>query len=170
LARHIRVSAPLENRPEGQYRELLMAGQGALLATHESLQSHRIVKSGSERSFGIVFCIVFLVVGGLPLVGGGSARWWAIAIAAAFLAIALIRPRLLAPLNRLWFRFGLLLHHIVNPIIMGFLFFVIVLPTSLLLRMFRKDLLRLGKKPQNMSYWIVREQPAPKPGSMSKQF
>jgi Saxitoxin biosynthesis operon protein SxtJ len=147
-----------------------MAGQEALLATHEALQSHRVVKSGSERSFGIVFCIVFLIIGGLPLVGGGSVRWWSIAIAVAFLVIALIRPRMLAPLNRLWLRFGLLLHHIVAPLIMGFLFVVVMLPTALLLRMFRKDLLRLAKNPQSMSYWIVREQPAPKPGSMSKQF
>jgi len=147
-----------------------MAGQEALLATHEALQSHRVVKSGSERSFGIVFCVVFLVIGGLPLVHGGSVRWWSIAIAAAFLVIALTRPQILAPLNRLWFLFGLLLHHIVTPLIMGFLFFVVVLPTALLLRMFGKDLLRLAKSPDSMSYWILREQPAPKPGSMSKQF
>jgi hypothetical protein len=147
-----------------------MAGQEALLATHELLQSHRLVKSGSERSFGIVFSIVFLVIGGLPLLGGGSVRWWSIAIAAAFLVAALIRPQILAPLNKLWFRFGLLLHHIVTPIIMGFLFFVVMLPTALILRMLRKDLLRLAKDPNGMSYWIPREQPAPKPGSMSKQF
>lgn len=140
------------------------------MATHELLQSHRVVKSGSERSFGIVFAVVFLVIGGLPLVHGGSVRWWSIAIAVGFLAVALIRPQMLAPLNKLWFRFGLLLHHIVTPLILGFLFFLVVLPTALLVRMFGKDLLRLVKEPNGMSYWIPREQPAPKPGSMSRQF
>ena len=140
------------------------------MATHEPFQSHRVVKGSSERSFGIVFCIVFLLIGGLPLIGGGSVRWWSIAIAVAFLLIALVRPGTLAPLNRLWLRFGLLLHHIVTPLVMGFLFVVVMLPTAILLRVFRKDLLRLAKNPDSMSYWIPREQPAPKAGSMAKQF
>ena len=79
-------------------------------------------------------------------------------------------PRLLQPLNRLWFKLGLLLHHVVNPVIMALMFYGAMLPMALLLRWLGKDLLRLKREPEAQSYWIAREPPAPAPGSMSKQF
>ncbi|MBT3401824.1 MAG: hypothetical protein HN420_17765, partial [Rhodospirillaceae bacterium] len=91
-------------------------------------------------------------------------------VAIAFLAIAFLRPGLLAPLNRLWTRFGLLLHRIVNPIVMGFLFYLTVTPMALIMRALGKDLLRLKRDPEAKSYWIERTPPGPAPDTMSNQF
>jgi hypothetical protein len=125
---------------------------------------------GSNRSFGLVFAGFFLVVALLPLVLGGAMRWWALALAAAFAAIALVAPRLLSPFNRAWYALGLVLHHVVNPLIMAVMFYGAILPMALLLRALGKDLLRLKRDPAAASYWIVREPPGPAAGSMSKQF
>jgi len=137
---------------------------------HEDFEQREAVKTSPDRSFGIVFTVVFCIVGAAPLIGGGGIFWWAVGIAGMFLALSLIRPRTLAPLNRLWTKFGLLLHHIVNPIVMGFLFFLVVTPIGLLMR-------ALGKRPLNLefdreakSYWIEREPPGPEPESMKQQF
>ena len=81
-----------------------------------------------------------------------------------------LAPRLLHPLNRVWFALGLLLHHVVNPVVMALMFYGAILPMALLLRALGKDLLRLKREPQAASYWIAREPPAPAPDSMSKQF
>jgi len=140
------------------------------MAANDAVQSYRTVVAGSERSFGIVFAAIFLLYGSWPLVRGELPRWWSLALAAAFVATAWLRPELLRPLNRLWFRFGLLLHHVTNPLIMGAVFFFTIVPMGLLLRALGKDLLRLKLDPAATSYWIVREPPAPKPRSMSKQF
>jgi hypothetical protein len=128
------------------------------------------VKIGSDRSFGFVFAAVFVVIASLPLVRGGPIRWWALALAAAFALAALTVPSLLRPLNHIWFKFGLVLHHIVNPIIMGAIFFFAVTPMALVMRALGKDPLRLTLDPGSASYWIPRERPAPAPRSMSKQF
>jgi hypothetical protein len=93
-----------------------------------------------------------------------------LAVAAAFAAVAVLAPAWLAPMNRLWFRFGMLLHHVVNPIVMGVLFFAVILPIALLMRAFGKDPLRLKHDAQASTYWIAREPPGPAPGSMRKQF
>ncbi len=138
--------------------------------TTETVTEHRKVKLGSERGFGIVFAVVFVLIALLPVWSGRLPHWWALAIAIAFLAAAFLAPRLLAPLNRLWFKFGLLLHHIVNPLVMGLIFFSTFLPIGLLLRAFGKDLLRLRRDPAAASYWIVRDPPGPAAGSMGKQF
>jgi hypothetical protein len=137
---------------------------------HEIFEHREAVKTSSNRSFGIVFTVVFGIVGAAPLIGGGGILWWAVGIAAVFLALSLIRPRTLAPLNRLWTKFGLLLHHIVNPIVMGFLFFLVVTPIGFLMR-------ALGKRPLNIefdreakSYWIERKPPGPEPKSRKQQF
>ena len=92
------------------------------------------------------------------------------AISAAFAAAAFIAPRVLRPLNRAWYALGLLLHHVVNPVVMAVMFYGAILPMALLLRALDKDILRLKREPQAASYWIPREPPAPAPGSMSKQF
>jgi hypothetical protein len=139
-------------------------------STHESVASYSAVKVASERSFGLVFAGFFAIVGVWPWLMGGELRLWAIGLAAAFLLVAFAAPRLLAPLNRLWARLGRFLHHIVNPVIMAFIYFGALVPTALVLKAKRKDLLRLTRDKSARSYWIVREPPGPARGSMSKQF
>lgn len=138
------------------------------MAANEPVVSHRKVTVGSDRSFGLVFAGFFTLVALLPAIHGAPVRWWALALAAAFAAVAFTVPRLLHPLNRVWHALGLLLHHVVNPIILGAMFYGAILPMALLLRLLGKDLLRLKRDPQAASYWIPREPAAA--GSMSKQF
>jgi len=140
------------------------------MATNEPVVSHKKVVAGSDRSFGLVFAGFFLLISLLPMIHGAAPRWWALGLAAAFAAAALLLPRLLHPLNLVWFKLGLLLHHVVNPVIMAVMFYGAILPMALLLRALDKDILRLKREPHAASYWIPREQPAPSPGSMSKQF
>ena len=140
------------------------------MAANEPVVSHKKVVMGSNRSFGLVFAVFFVLVALLPMVHGAPMRWWALAIAAAFAVVAFFVPRLLQPLNWVWFKLGLLLHHVVNPVIMAALFFGAMSPMAVLLRWLGKDLLRLKREPDRTSYWIPREPPAPTPGSMSKQF
>jgi len=117
-----------------------------------------------------VFAVVFAVVAASPLFFGGGLRWWSAAVAAVFLAAAFAAPRVLAPLNRLWHRIGMALHGIVTPVIMGILFFLTVMPTGLIMRLFGKDPLRLRFDAEAKSYWIQREPPGPEPDSMRNQF
>jgi len=136
---------------------------------HEPSAHFRKIDLGSDRKFGLVFGSVFLVIGVWPVVfHGGSLRPWALVIAVVFLAVALLAPHLLAPLNRAWFRLGLVLNAIVSPILMAVLFFGAMVPFALFLR--RKDLLRRQFQPQMESYWILRDPPGPAPDSMNKQF
>ena len=95
------------------------------------LQGNTEVKMGSERGFGIVFAIVFLIIALFPLLGDGGVRLWSVGVAAVFGGLAFLAPKVLTPLNRLWFKFGMLLSRIVSPIVMGILFFVTVTPTGL---------------------------------------
>jgi predicted membrane metal-binding protein len=138
-------------------------------AAHERLERDD-VQMGSERSFGIVFAVVFAVIGLFPLIGSAQPRWWALAVAAAFLALALVYPALLRPLNRVWFRFGLLLHKITNPVVMGLMFFGTITPVALIMRIAGKDPLRLKLDRAATSYWIERDPPGPAPDSMDRQF
>ena len=140
------------------------------MATNESAASHRRVVRGSDRSFGLVFAIVFALIALFPLWWGGPVRIWALVVAGAFTAAALLMPVVLRPLSLLWFRIGLLLHRVVNPLLMAVLYFGVFTPMGLVLRARGKDLLRLKRDRASASYWIAREPPGPKPGSMSKQF
>ena len=140
------------------------------MATNEPVVSYRKVQIGSDRSFGLVFAGFFALVALLPLLHGGALRWWALIVAAAFAAVAFFIPRLLHPLNRLWFALGLLLHHVVNPVVMAAMFYGAIMPMAFLVRWLGKDLLRLKHDPQATSYWIVREPPGPASDSMRKQF
>ena len=140
------------------------------MAPIESIHSQSEVKIGSDRNFGIVFAVMFMLIATLPLVHGGAARWWALAVAAAFGAAAVLAPAVLRPLNLVWFKFGLALHHVVNPIIMGAIFFGAVTPMGMLMRALGKDQLRLKRSHESSTYWIERQRPAPTAGSMSKQF
>ena len=140
------------------------------MSSNEPIVANRKVVAGSNRSFGIVFAAAFAIYALWPLVSGGEPRLWAGGIAGAFALAAFARPQLLTPLNRLWFRFGLVLHHVVNPIVMGLIFFAAVVPVGVVMRMLGKDVLRLRRDQNAESYWIAREPPGPEPGSMSRQF
>lgn len=125
----------------------------------------------TPKSFGFTVAVLFLIVAGWPWVSHGAApRYWAVAVALFFAAAPFIAPRTLGPLSWLWFRFGLLLHGLVNPVIMALIYYVGILPTGLLLRAAGKDLLRLRWQPEDQSYWIPRVPPGPRHGSMLKQF
>jgi predicted membrane metal-binding protein len=124
----------------------------------------------SERSFGFVFAAVFAIIGAFPLLHWNSPRWWAFAVAAVFAGIALIRPQILHPLNRIWLAFGRLLHRIISPLIMGVVFFVTVTPTGWLMRLRGKDLLALKRRPDLNTYWIARDAAGPASETMKKQF
>jgi hypothetical protein len=138
--------------------------------THEDLsRAAGPVPVGSERSFGLVFAVVFTIIALLPLKDGESVRLWALGVAGVFLVAALAVPKILRPLNLVWFRFGMLLHHIVTPLVMGLLFFVTVTPIGVLMRLCGKDPLRL-KRNDAASYWIARTPPGPAPETMKQQF
>jgi len=115
------------------------------------------IKIGSNRSFGIVFFVVFLIVSFYPLINFGEVRIWSLVLAVIFLILGLLNSRILSPLNKAWFKFGILLGKIVSPIVMGIVFFVVVTPIALLLKLFGKDLLNL-KKNKNKSYWVEKKE------------
>ena len=137
---------------------------------HERIREEEEVKLPSERSLGITFAVVFALIGLFPPLHGGHVRWWSIAIAAAFLAVALIYPIILRPLNKLWMKFGLFLHKIVNPVMLGIMFGLIVVPIALLVRLFKGKLLTPKADPAAQSYWIIRDPPGPEPDTMRNQF
>jgi hypothetical protein len=139
-------------------------------SSHEVFSRDEKLVTGSDRSFGLVMAAAFAVVTALNAWHAGRLWPWTGGLAALFLATALLRPRVLNPLNRIWMRFGLLLHKVVNPIIMALLFFGTVWPTGLVMRMMGRDLLRLKREPQAASYWIVRSPPGPSPETMKDQF
>ena len=124
------------------------------------------IKISSNRSFGIVFCVVFLIIALYPLTYSGDLRIWSIIISLIFLVLGILNSKLLAPLNKLWFRFGIFLGKIVSPIIMGIIFFLVVTPIGLIMRILGKDVLSL-KYNNNKSYWIEKNDPKSK---MKNQF
>jgi Saxitoxin biosynthesis operon protein SxtJ len=131
----------------------------------------RPVKGSSDRAFGLTFAIFFALIGLWPWAfHGDPPLWWLLVLGALFCAVAFIAPRVLAPLNRAWFRFGLALHWIVNPLIMALLYYFAVVPMGLIVRLAGKDLLQLERNAATASYWVRREPPGPAPASMSKQF
>ena len=138
-------------------------------ATHETFLPEKAAP-GSERSFGIVMAVVLALVAAFNWYYGGRAWPWLGVVAALFAAGALIYPVVLKPLNWIWFKFGLLLHAIISPIIMCLLFYVAVWPTGLIMRAFGKDPLRLKREPESSTYWIAREPRGPKPETMKDQF
>ena len=124
------------------------------------------IKVSSNRSFGIVFFIVFLLIALYPLLKGNDLRIWSLVISFIFLALGLVNSKILTPLNRLWFKFGLLLGRFISPLIMGIIFFIVVTPTGIIMRLFKKDLLNL-KYNKKESYWINKSGPKSK---MKNQF
>lgn len=137
---------------------------------HEDFHREQEVKVGSERGFGLVFAAVFTLIALVPLVDGQAVRWWALAVAAVFLVVGLAAPTVLRPLNLLWFKFGLLLYKVVNPLVMALLYYVTIVPIGLLMRLCGKDPLNRTFDPKAESYWIERDPPGPEPTSMKRQF
>jgi hypothetical protein len=138
--------------------------------THEGALREEKVEAGSDRSFGIVMAVALAAVTLLNSWHSGSVWPWTGVLAALFLSAGLVRPSLLRPIKRLWLKFGLLLHRVVSPFVMAFLFYGTVLPTGLVMRMLGKDLLQLKRPPGAESYWIVRQPPGPSPETMRDQF
>ena len=124
------------------------------------------IKIGSNKSFGIVFFIVFLLIAIYPLINNGELRIWSLVVAIIFFILGLVNSKVLTPLNKLWFKFGLLLGKVISPIIMGIVFFLVVTPTALIMRIIGKDLLNL-KFNNKKSYWIEKTGPKSK---MKNQF
>ena len=113
------------------------------------------IKISSNRNFGIVFFLFFLIIGFYPLLDNENIRILPIILSLGFLILGLVNSKILTPLNKIWFKFGIMLGVIVSPIVMGIIFFMVVTPTSLLMKMLGKDLLDLKKNNKN-SYWIEK--------------
>ena len=113
------------------------------------------IKIGSNRNFGIVFFIVFLIIAFWPLLNSNEINYWSLAISITFLILGLANSKILTPLNKIWFKFGILLGNVIAPIVMGIIFFLIVTPTSIIMKILGKDILNL-KKNNNNSYWIEK--------------
>ncbi len=124
------------------------------------------IKISSNRSFGIVFFIVFLIIALYPLINGQDLRLWSLVVSLIFLVLGLLDSKVLAPLNKLWFKFGILLGKVIAPLIMGIIFFLVVTPIGYLMRLLGKDLLNL-KYNKDKSYWIEKSGPKSK---MKNQF
>ena len=125
------------------------------------------IKISSNRSFGIVFFVVFLLVSFYPLINEENIRYWSLFISFIFLILGLLNSKILTPLNKIWFKFGIFLGKIVSPLVMGIIFFLVVTPTGFLMKLFKKDILNLKFKTNNKSYWIKKNGPKSK---MKNQF
>ena len=124
------------------------------------------IKIGSNRSFGIVFFVVFLIIATYPFINGGELRLWSLIISIIFLLLGLVNSKILNPLNKLWFKFGIFLGKVISPLVMGIIFFLVVTPIGLLMKLLNKDLLNL-KFNNNSSYWIEKTE---QKSNMKNQF
>ena len=124
------------------------------------------IKTSSNKSFGIVFFIVFLIISLYPLVNQENIRIWSLIIAFIFLILALLKSKILTPMNKIWTKFGLFLGNFISPIVMGIIFFFVVTPIGLLMRLFGKDVLNL-KNNKSSTYWIKKTD---QKSTMKKQF
>ena len=124
------------------------------------------IKIGSNRSFGIVFFLVFLIIGFYPFLKGNEPYFWSIIISVIFLILGLFNSIYLTPFNKLWFKFGILLGQIISPIVMGIVFFIVVTPIALFMKILNKDILNLNKN-NKKTYWIEYKN---KSSKMKNQF
>jgi hypothetical protein len=131
------------------------------------ITSHIHTERSSEKSFGIVFSIVFLIVSLYPIINSEDFRFWALVLAIIFFLLAILSPKVLIIPNRFWFQFGLLIGSIVAPIVMAFVYFATVLPTGLIMRLTGKDVLKQKLDKTAKSYWVKRREPM---SSMKNQF
>ncbi len=124
------------------------------------------IKIGSNRSFGIVFSILFLLISLYPLINDDKIRHWALLISFIFLVLGFLNSKLLSPLNKIWFKFGLFLGKLISPLVMGAIFFLVVTPIGLIMRFLGKDILNLRYN-KDKSYWVEKKGPKSK---MKNQF
>ena len=140
-------------------------------AGHEKIVSHDNREPPSIKNFGLTFAVVFGVIALWPVVFRGELpHYWALVLGLAFTAAAFLAPELLKPLNLLWFKLGMLLHRVVNPIVLGIMFLVFITPIALILRLLGKKLIPLKFEHDKASYWIERIPPGPAPDSLRNQF
>lgn len=151
----------------GNTDDLIMA---ATESAHEDLSRQDEVKMGSERSFGLVFAAFCLIVFSFQFWAGTGRHWYWLAASAVFVLAAVFVPRVLRPLNLVWFKFGMLLHHVISPVILGLMFFIAFTPIGLLMRLVGKRPLSLEFDREADSYWISRTPPGPPPESFPNQF
>ena len=126
------------------------------------------IKINSNKSFGLVFFVVFLIVSLYPLLNQESIRVWSLIISFIFLFLGILNSILLSPLNYIWFKFGLFLGKFISPLVMGIVYFVVVFPTFLLIKLFKKNYLNLKYDNSKESYWITNESDEDK--NMKNQF
>ena len=138
-------------------------------STHENFNRDEAASPGSDRTFGLVMAAALALIGAINFHHSGRLWRWELVLAALFLVASLAKPSMLHPLNRLWMKLGLVLHRIVNPIVMGLLFYGTIWPTGLVMRMRGRDLLKLKREPSSDTYWIARV-PGPQPETMRDQF
>ena len=124
------------------------------------------IKISSNKSFGIVFFTVFLIIAIWPLLNGYEIRYWSLIISIVFLLLGILNSKILTPLNKIWFKIGILLGNVISPIVMSIIFFLVVTPTSFIMKILGKDLLNLKKNTKN-SYWIKKQN---QNSRMKKQF
>tara|TARA_B110001452_G_scaffold79667_1_gene65155 strand:+ start:96 stop:485 length:390 start_codon:yes stop_codon:yes gene_type:complete len=115
------------------------------------------IKISSNRSFGIVFFVLFFIIAIFPLLNDGNIRIWSAVLSIIFLILGLMNSSILYPLNKIWFKFGILLGKFVSPIVLGIIFFLVVTPIGILMKILGKDLLNLKNNNEN-SYWIKRSE------------
>ncbi len=138
--------------------------------SHESFEGHVEVKTGSDRSFGLVVGGALLLIALWPLFHGNGVRLWALIPALPLIGLAFVHPSVLRPLNRLWFRLGLLLGKIISPIVLGIIYYLWITPFALVLRLFNKRFLALEFEPDTKSYWIVRAPAKADPARMRRPY
>ena len=131
------------------------------------MPSNSKIKISSNRSFGLVFFVVFLIVALWPLKYEEDIRLWSLSLSIVFLILGIFNSKLLMPLNKLWFKFGIALGTIVAPFVMGLVFFIVVTPIGIFMRLLGKDLLKTSKVKHLSTYWIKRDK---QKSSMKKQF
>ena len=127
---------------------------------------HKNIKISSNRSFGFVFFVVFFVISLWPILSENEIRIWSLILSVIFLILGILNSKILTPLNKGWFRFGIFLGNFIAPIVMGIVFFLVVTPTGILMKLFKKDLINL-KKNNDKTYWVEKKETT---SSMKKQF
>jgi hypothetical protein len=138
--------------------------------THENYDRTEEVKTSSNRSFGFVMAAAAVAFGLFPLVAGGSPHWWLLCLGGLFLLAAFAKPALLGPLNFLWTRFGLLLSRITNPLILGLMYYLVMTPVALVMKLVGHDPLQRKFDPDKETYWQEKQPVGPAPESMRNQF
>ncbi|MEX0752585.1 MAG: SxtJ family membrane protein [Xanthobacteraceae bacterium] len=138
--------------------------------SHESFEGHVSVQVSSERSFGWVVGGVLLLIALWPLLHGNGPRLWALIPALLLIGSAILRPEILRPLNKLWFRLGLLLGRVISPIVLGIVYYFWITPFAVVMRLFNKRFLALKFEPDAKSYWIIREPADPDPARMRRPY